>query len=468
MIPMQAWPVTNKTQDEKDVITIDDHDTKICVTRDLQDMEKNNARKWDDPDASLARFLQKEEYQVYSQNKYRSKEKKEEKKAMKTTHTGRAWEFVRTVIDRHQKLASSPKGRGDNISNVAVDDMVFQAERLLDFQAEFELLNAPTKVTLAYHYTRDYNMERIKTEGLMTRADQNRMLMGLTYGDGVYVSTNPFAFHGKYGNVGILVAVLMGNAQRIMDRSSFHNTARFNEKVNTIIGNKKCASGSPETQLYDEIVLQNSSQCLPLVRFSDILVSTTDDNSPNNDSVWAYHREMQRIVDDCFNNGTKTEIVRTFPSEIQAVNVNLQSNSHLSYLRPFPSHPVVPPILRNSGKFLPQPSVLPGKFLPPPSVLPGKLLPPPSVHPGKLLPLPSVPQYTVQSIVGQVLPTLNTPFSPVQEPIETNSIRYLAPETLVNLKSNLFDTVDIISTSEDCPVCIEKLCGTQRIVSLKI
>jgi len=306
---------------KRNVITVDDNDTEIRSTdHDWHDVEGNNVRKGGDTDASLARLLQERKHYISSQSNGCSEARNKEKITMMTTHTGRAWEFVRAVVDRHQKLRSSPKGRGDKISNISVvDDMLSQAERLLDCQKEFQQLNAPSKVRLAYHYTREDNMDRIKTEGLMTRADQDRTsarLNGIVYGDGVYVSTNPFAFHGRYGNVGILVAVLMGKTQRVDDRTAVRGRTCFDKQVNTIIGNKRRAiDNRPETRLFDEIVLQKSCQCLPLVRFDDLLVSATDDGGPSNDSVWAYHSEMQRLVDYYFNNGTKPSIVSTFPSK---------------------------------------------------------------------------------------------------------------------------------------------------------
>jgi len=299
---------TENKKDEKDVITIDNHETNRSLAH---------------ADASFARILQEEEYARILQEEeyYKSlSENINEEKAMKDTHSGRAWLFVESALDRHKKLASSPKGRGEKISNIAIDGMVFQAKKLLDCQAEFKRLNISSKVTLGYHYTREQNMDRIKQEGLVTRADQNRVSFGLSFGDGVYVANNPFAFHGKYGNVGILVAVLMGNVERV--NKNYYSFRKFEtdevrgecvDKVNTIVGNKKLrAVDQSDIQFYDEIVLQKSCQCLPLVRFSDVLVTTNDD-SPNNDAIWSYHMEMQRIVDIFFNDGNKTELVRTFP-----------------------------------------------------------------------------------------------------------------------------------------------------------
>ena len=46
---------------------------------------------------------------------------------------------------------------------VATTDMVFMTERLLDLQDIFYAEGKPTQVDIAFHYTRNENLENIRT-----------------------------------------------------------------------------------------------------------------------------------------------------------------------------------------------------------------------------------------------------------------------------------------------------------------
>lgn len=292
-----------------------------CRYANLHEMTKETTH---DPDASLAVVLQTLQTEEDLLNDDSIEERRiAENVAMQSTGSGRAWLFVEKVLDLHMRLDSACGTDGNPFfSTVAVDDMVFLAEKLLDCRHEFENLGVSATVTLGYHYTSADNLDSIRQDGLMTLEDRTRMSIssgghGAVYGDGIYTATNPYAFHGQYGEVGLLVAVVLGNTRRVSSSPSCYDTS-----VNTVIGNKQLA-GSPSEitegqAFFDEIVLRRSSQCLPLIRFCATLISRTDDQSPGNKSVWLYHQELQKIVDECFNDGVETKLPRVLPSNLNS------------------------------------------------------------------------------------------------------------------------------------------------------
>jgi hypothetical protein len=85
----------------------------------------------------------------------------------------------------------------------AVDDMVLLAKQFIQCQQEFQQNGIDATVTLAYHYTKDQNMDSIQQDGLMMVADRDRngirtRQKGAYYGDGVYTATNPYAFQKSF------------------------------------------------------------------------------------------------------------------------------------------------------------------------------------------------------------------------------------------------------------------------------
>lgn len=67
----------------------------------------------------------------------------------------------------------------------------------------------------------------------------------------------------------------------------------------------------------DEVcVLQQSSQCVALVQYHADVVSVTEDTAVGNEMVYAYHCNLQAIVDECFNDGAKTDVPKLLPSQV--------------------------------------------------------------------------------------------------------------------------------------------------------
>ena len=218
-------------------------------------------------------------------------------------------DFVDRIHDRHKKIKSSPKGAHyglHEIHPVASDDMYGIAKRLFELQSVFAAQGKPCEVTLAYHYTKDRFVEGISQHGL------NVGQRG-TFGPGIYCGNNACAFH-KFGPIGFIVAILKGTCKSFS--SDFRIGAKPDETYNTVIGNKKHISvignkkyydrrliqRESDMDFYDEIVLQESSQCVPLIQFNSSLVTIYNSEYSGHDIVLTYHREIERAIDECFNS----------------------------------------------------------------------------------------------------------------------------------------------------------------------
>lgn len=261
-------------------------------------------------DASLAARLQKEE-QVEKERR-----KKEEETRMAKSLDGRAWLFVNQVLELHKNLSPSAPGP----TTVSVDDMVFLGKNFLQCVQDFESNGWPARVTLNYHYTSSAAMDKIKQDGLMTHAERRQTYSstnshGAVFGDGIYTANNPFAFR-HFGDTGLLVAVVLGNAARVSTGAAYRGDpkAGLTGIVNTVIGNKGLSNLngniSEASQYTDEYVLQESKQCLPLMKFITSSVST----QAGKDAVWAFHQELQKLLDQQFNKSVRTEFKRVHES----------------------------------------------------------------------------------------------------------------------------------------------------------
>jgi len=258
-----------------------------------------------------------------------------------------AWNLVEWIVDRHKKLASSPKG-SHLIETLAVDDMVFTAKKFIACQAEFQQHGIWPEVSLGFHYTRPANLEGIKQNGLITRAercsDQTYARRRLTYGDGIYVANNPNAFHGRFGKIGIIVAIIKGKCERATSTGR-----KFSINANTVIGNKYRSRGSASANsnnYFDEIVLQESCQCLPLIKYDASLLNESI-------KLGAYFKELQRGVDKFLNNDL-IAITAPFDTDRNMTNPVVSSGGVLGKqdLIPWPSNPfTTPPKSLTSSSF---------------------------------------------------------------------------------------------------------------------
>jgi hypothetical protein len=222
------------------------------------------SKRREEKDRELAQHLQDTEDRASQKSSLDREQNK-----MMATNIGKAVLAVERII----QLVESTKIANDlfdlGLESVVKDDMVFFAERLLVKQEEFKAKGIPSEVDIGYHYTGEASMDDIQTNGLMTREDRikNKIHVaskGAIFGDGIYTANNPTSFM-KYGRVGLIVARLQGKPVRVP------GSLRKNHRTsgNTIIGDKSAKSRWrwPKSDSLHEIVLQSSSQCLPLVRY---------------------------------------------------------------------------------------------------------------------------------------------------------------------------------------------------------
>jgi hypothetical protein len=217
--------------------------------------------------------------------------------------TGRAWSFVQAVIAEHGQTSFAPSSDAASFSEyedpqeitvrpvtdlIGTDDMLFMVERMIELRELFEAEKKNTRVDIGFHYTRSSNLERIRENGLLTKAERddrgvNSNYNGSTYGDGIYTGNNPFAFR-TFGDICLLVARLRG-------WSEYNCAAR--------------PSGRPDTLVVrpDEpgemVILAQSSQCVPLASFSAHHI----DNEAGRKKILSLQDTFQKLL-DCFFNLT--------------------------------------------------------------------------------------------------------------------------------------------------------------------
>jgi Ring finger domain/Deltex C-terminal domain len=235
-------------------------------------------------DLLIAKEMQEHETEEYVQHK------EDEEVFMQSTTTGKAWKFVEQVLAMVERLNKEDPASAGIVQPVAVDDMVFTAERLLAAQEEFREAGKPTVVDLGYHYTRKENLGSIQTNGLMTMEERSANGInpiqnnGASYGHGIYCADSPTAFVGEYGDTGLIIARLLGT---ILDYGA--------------AGVKKPDSTTVHDTLSEFMVLSTSKQCLPILRYPSSQISEGNDAHPGNLTVQKYHVALQAIIDDMFN-----------------------------------------------------------------------------------------------------------------------------------------------------------------------
>lgn len=228
---------------------------------------------------------------------------------MLQTNLGKAILLVERVI---RFVESSEVATDDKykfaFKAVAKDVMVEFAERLLAKQDEFKAKKAPFKIDIGYHYTNEDNMSGIQANGLMTKKDRikNKIKVsthGSVFGDGVYTANNPTSFM-DYGSVGIIVARIQGKPTRIAKSTPTptFDSKKHKDLPNTIIGDKTATSLRkwPKSDSRHEIVLRESSQCVPLIRYdqSPLLGSQIDGAVAH---LGVVTESLKSIVDEVFN-----------------------------------------------------------------------------------------------------------------------------------------------------------------------
>jgi hypothetical protein len=244
----------------------------------------------------------------------------DEEHMMCTTHCGSAFLFVERVLTGLDEILGQSRSQKDSesietaqIRAMSKNAMVCFALRLLEKQEDFRKAGKPVVVDLGYHYTEESNIENIRTGGLMTRTERETQHIkvdrknGQYLGNGIYTGNNPIAF-SQYGTVGLLVARLQGQSRWIPHKSPIRRQLLADITNDTVVGNKRY---SP---FYDEVVLAESSQCLPIIEFPTTLI-THSHRSTGTATMLEIEMKMQQVVDEFFNGRLSYQIEPIWYSE---------------------------------------------------------------------------------------------------------------------------------------------------------
>jgi hypothetical protein len=203
---------------------------------------------------------------------------------MESNSAGKAWQLVEQVVKLHETLTQEVTPQANKVQPVAVDDMVFLAEKMFQAQEHFHRKGKPCQVDIGYHYTTPANMDKIRTDGLLSRAERKAINIqatfnGAAFGEGIYTGNDPTTF-SKFGDVGLVVARLKGTEMDVSTAQKGYG--RGNDSIS-----------GPQLA-----VLQHSCQCLALVQFPRSLVKKTAGCS------WLIRDlqpKLQAIVDEFFS-----------------------------------------------------------------------------------------------------------------------------------------------------------------------
>ncbi|GKY94347.1 hypothetical protein MPSEU_000400600 [Mayamaea pseudoterrestris] len=287
-----AWAVSNDENDDDEIVYLGTSNLKAFgnaqrATRSSSLMQRRKTRasapfQSCDADLKLALEMQDDELDSMQADADRlfaesllkdlyNESKEQEEKAMMSTEQGRAVKF--------------------NIATVAIDDLVYLAERLIVKQNEFKATNVCSNICIGFHYTKPENMKHIRTNGLLTRMERSDKKIkakfnGSAYGVGVYTASNPIAYRGakQYGPICLIVARLKGE----VSKDIFSPTLTY--------------ENGPL------VVLRSSHQCLPLIQFTITPGNLTEQ----------YHVRLQALIDSIFNGGQATPIQSALAAHMAA------------------------------------------------------------------------------------------------------------------------------------------------------
>ena len=241
---------------------------------------------------------------------------------MMDTSVGRAYMLVDMILEYIKSVSQTNHFlHAIKLKAVAKDPMFDMAKKLIERQEEFFLQGHCTHVDLAFHYTTEEYLKDIQRFGLLSHEERMKKSSKLThkngqvFGNGIYTANNAFAFQ-KFGPAGLVVARLKGScSQRVKKISQIQDGHSYT----SIVGNK--ISGIDPIGYYDEIVLLESSQVIPLVRFETEAINFKHQSGSLSvehrlEALYEVMKGLGRVVDDICNNdknqaklGSDTEFV---------------------------------------------------------------------------------------------------------------------------------------------------------------
>jgi hypothetical protein len=214
--------------------------------------------------------------------------------------SGLARSFVEQVKAKINSIEPTDKAN-TGIRMLPEDGLHATVERLLVTQHEFRLAGKPTTIDLGYHYTQKEHMESIGETGLKTMSERKENGIevvrnnGATYGEGIYTGSNPLGFHGYYGDVGLIVARLLGSnavvngdtikGSKRLDKTSTHDSITVQRKL----------------KIVDIVVVSTSKQCVPILQYNTRQLDPSFFTHPGNVALLKCSTELEAIVDRVLN-----------------------------------------------------------------------------------------------------------------------------------------------------------------------
>jgi deltex len=206
-------------------------------------------------------------------------------------------DLASTFVDRVLSMIGQLKEKDPDSSNYNIYHVLKKefVERTLIAKEEFHRAGKPTMIDVGYHYTKRENMASIRKEGLLSMTERSSKRIsaakehGAVYGNGIYTGSNPCAYHGKYGDVGLMVARLVGinSDHGTSTRSTSRGPSKETDSVTVARNHVK-----------EMMILTKSEQCIPVLQFDASQIVPNDFGHPGNLSLSTYHNALQRIIDD--------------------------------------------------------------------------------------------------------------------------------------------------------------------------
>eukprot|EP00977_Amphora_coffeiformis_P012141 scaffold2992_cov214-Amphora_coffeaeformis.AAC.23 len=197
-----------------------------------------------------------------------------------------AWLAVEQLSDLAMRLSAKVP---NFLRLVHMNDIVAMMERLLDTKQRFLEQGKPSLIDIGFHYTVPDNLERIQTDGLLSKSERDQRgivsnFNGTVYGDGIYTGSNPGDHYGKYGNVGLVVLRLKGRV----------DTHRYGGDHDTTVDRLP-----PMDRI---VVLKNSVQCVPIFQYDASQLKRHDPTCRAAEVLAELHQALESIVDSSINS----------------------------------------------------------------------------------------------------------------------------------------------------------------------
>ncbi|GFH49953.1 hypothetical protein CTEN210_06429 [Chaetoceros tenuissimus] len=211
-----------------------------------------------------------------------------------------------------------------DITSLGFAELGRQLMRFLHQQVKFKSRNVSSFIDIGYHYTQPTCAASIRSTGLRCSRNGN-------FGPGIYTGNNCKAFANR-GSVGLIVLRIQGKTTSAVFDEHAYRTNYRKESVNTVLGNKN----KDGTDDKEEVVLQSSSQCVPIIIFD-----APRDNPFGEGCLDYIHKSLQRMIDSFLNTRPSVAYPNTAVDEslnnFKAAQTN-RNQMQLLYIYNAPDH----------------------------------------------------------------------------------------------------------------------------------